>query len=55
MSNIYLIGMRGVGKSSVGKLLAKRMSRAFFDTDEWIRKSEDMSIADHLKFCAQDK
>lgn len=46
MSNIYFIGMRGVGKSSVGSLLAKRMKREFFDTDEWIKEKEDMAIAD---------
>ncbi|NOZ61580.1 MAG: shikimate kinase [Calditrichaeota bacterium] len=34
--NIYLIGFMGSGKSTVGPLLAKKMNRAFFDTDEWI-------------------
>lgn len=30
----------------MGRLLAERMKRKFFDTDEWIRQQENMSIAD---------
>ena len=36
MKNIVLVGMPGCGKSTVGKALAKRLSRPFFDTDEEI-------------------
>ena len=38
--NVVLIGMPGVGKSTVGVLLAKAMSRAFTDTDVHIQASE---------------
>jgi len=31
--NIILIGMPGSGKSTVGVILAKRLSRGFIDTD----------------------
>ena len=38
--NIILIGMPGAGKSTVGVLLAKAMSRDFVDTDVLIQTAE---------------
>lgn len=32
--NIILVGMPGCGKSTVGKIIAKKLGRAFFDSDE---------------------
>lgn len=46
MSNIVLIGMPGVGKSTVGKIIAKKLSRKFIDTDEEIVKRQGKSIPD---------
>ena len=43
---IYLIGMMGTGKSTVGPSLAKRLGRAFFDTDQEVEAAERRSIAD---------
>lgn len=45
-SNLYLIGMMGSGKSSVGDTLARRMgSYKFLDTDDIIEKATKMSIS----------
>lgn len=31
--NIFLVGLMGAGKTSVGRMLAKRMNRVFYDSD----------------------
>jgi len=44
--NIVLIGFRGTGKSTVGKLLANRLKRDFIDTDEYIESTTGKTIKD---------
>src|SRR6476646_3107342 len=44
--SIVLVGMMGVGKSSVGRRLAARLSIPFVDADAEIEKAAGMSIAD---------
>jgi shikimate kinase len=44
--SIVLVGMMGVGKSSVGRRLAGRLSIPFVDADTEIEKAAGMSIAE---------
>jgi shikimate kinase len=44
--SIVLVGMMGVGKSSIGRRLAARLSVPFVDADAEIEKAAGMSIAD---------
>ncbi len=44
--NVILIGYRGCGKTTVGRVLAGRLSARFVDTDDEIAGAAGMSIAD---------
>lgn len=46
---IILCGFMGSGKSTVGKLLAKRLLARFIDTDEYIEQQQKMSIPNIFK------
>ena len=48
MKHIILIGYMGSGKSTVGPLLAAKVNMEFVDIDEFIEKSEGMSISDMI-------
>lgn len=43
--NIILTGFMGAGKSTVGKMLARRLGYAFVDTDQIIESRAGLSIA----------
>ncbi len=42
--NIILVGMMGAGKTTVGKLLAKQLGKAFIDSDEEIQRRTGVTI-----------
>jgi len=44
LKHVYLLGFMGCGKSTVGPLVAARMSRPFTDLDELVEKEEHMTI-----------
>ncbi|KAA0258395.1 shikimate kinase [Deferribacter autotrophicus] len=44
--NIYLIGFMGTGKTTVGKILAEKLGRKFYDLDELIERKAGKSIRD---------
>ncbi len=42
--NIFLIGMMGAGKTSVGRVLAKRLNKVFYDSDHVIEERTGVKI-----------
>ncbi|MDR0723594.1 MAG: shikimate kinase [Endomicrobium sp.] len=47
--SVVLIGFMGTGKTQVGKVLAQRLNRNFFDTDNLIEEKIGMKISDIFK------
>jgi len=42
--NIFLVGLMGAGKTSVGRMLAKRMHKKFYDSDVEIESATGVKI-----------
>ena len=42
--NIFLVGLMGAGKTSVGRMLARRLNMEFFDTDAEIERITGVKI-----------
>jgi shikimate kinase len=42
--NVFLVGLMGAGKTSVGKLLAKRLGKAFCDCDQEIEAATGVRV-----------
>jgi shikimate kinase len=53
-TNLYLIGMMGSGKTTVGRILAKRLSYQFFDTDAVIEQATGQSITQIFATSGED-
>ena len=47
--NLVLLGMMGVGKTGIGKYVAKRLKINFFDIDKLIEKKNEMKITEIFK------
>jgi len=43
--NIFLVGMMGAGKTTLGKALAQRLAREFFDTDRVLVERTGVAVA----------
>jgi shikimate kinase len=42
--NVYLVGLMGAGKTSVGKLLARRLGKTFYDSDHEIERATGVRV-----------
>ena len=47
--HLFICGMMGSGKTTVGRLLAKRLELPFIDTDRWIQGITQQTIAELFK------
>lgn len=54
MKNIVLVGMPGVGKSTVGVVLAKNMGMSFMDSDLVIQEQEGRMLHEIIEDCGTD-
>lgn len=43
--NLYLIGMMGAGKTTIGRLLAKQLNYRFFDTDAIVEQTTEKPVS----------
>ena len=47
--NLVLLGMMGVGKTRIGKYVAKKLKINFFDIDKLVEKKNEMKITEIFK------
>jgi len=52
--NLVLLGMMGVGKTTLGKIVAKKMNLKFIDTDENVEKKCEMKISEIFEKKGED-
>ncbi|MEK9772542.1 MAG: shikimate kinase [Opitutae bacterium] len=45
-TNLYLVGLMGTGKSTIGEMLALRLGMIFLDSDREIQEGSGMSISE---------
>ncbi len=54
MEHVILVGMMGVGKTTVGRIVSQLTARNFIDTDYFIEKQEGMSVSDIITLKGED-
>ena len=54
-NNIFLIGLMGSGKTSIGKILAKKLKKKFFDIDHEIINKMNLTISEIFKKYGEKK
>ena len=52
---VALVGLMGAGKSTVGRRLAERLGRSFYDSDNEIEKAAGLSVADILSLHGEEE
>ena len=52
---IIIVGMMGVGKSTIGKMLAKSLDKEFYDIDANIEKQYNMKIYEIFEYYGEEK
>ena len=52
--NLILVGMMGVGKSTIGRLLSKKLKMTFIDLDRQIEKTAGLEISEIFKYKGED-
>lgn len=55
MSNVYLIGPAGAGKSTVGRILAEQVGKEFIDVDRYIEEKSGRTIANIFETFGEDQ
>lgn len=55
MRPLFLIGLPGVGKSTIGRLVAERLGLTFVDTDLFVESRYHASISSMVACCGIDK
>ena len=52
--NLILVGMMGVGKSTIGRLLSKKLKMTFIDLDRQIEKAAGLEISEIFKYKGEE-